>query len=271
MFSAFADGREERDLPLSLHHVAWFWCPRISGILLKLPLQCAGIWSVRGGSWAGCGALQRWNWTLRDILISWYLCGPRKFRSFLLIKCFYYISQTENVSTINKWATRYQNNRDSILVSWLSLLYCPVQMDKRKDPSSVDIKNILLDMRKYRMGLIQTPDQLRFSYMAVLEGAKHIMGDSTVQVPARHTHKHFIKLKPVKARGRHVDECLTEIQYHKHIMNLRLFHVSWWVSLCLSNWREKNTKVLFKPHQQSLVTKLMLVEWTNMNITLRLR
>lgn len=37
-------------------------------------------------------------------------------------------------------------------------------------------------MRKYRMGLIQTPDQLRFSYMAVLEGAKHIRGDSP-QVP----------------------------------------------------------------------------------------
>lgn len=64
-------------------------------------------------------------------------------------------------------------------------------MDKRKDPSSVDIKSILLNMRKYRMGLIQTPDQLRFSYMAVLEGAKFIMGDSSVQVavPDRNTKK----------------------------------------------------------------------------------
>ncbi|XP_053468921.1 tyrosine-protein phosphatase non-receptor type 2 isoform X2 [Ictalurus furcatus] len=58
---------------------------------------------------------------------------------------------------------------------------CLVLMDKRKDPSSVDIKKVLLDMRRYRMGLIQTPDQLRFSYMAVLEGAKCIMGDSSVQ------------------------------------------------------------------------------------------
>ncbi|XP_026203310.1 tyrosine-protein phosphatase non-receptor type 2b isoform X1 [Anabas testudineus] len=58
---------------------------------------------------------------------------------------------------------------------------CLVLMDKRKDPSSVDIKSILLDMRKYRMGLIQTHDQLRFSYMAVFEGAKYIMGDSSVQ------------------------------------------------------------------------------------------
>lgn len=55
-------------------------------------------------------------------------------------------------------------------------------MEKREDPLSVDIKQVLLNMRKYRMGLIQTPDQLRFSYMAVIEGAKYIMGDSTIQV-----------------------------------------------------------------------------------------
>ncbi|XP_045567304.1 tyrosine-protein phosphatase non-receptor type 1 isoform X2 [Salmo salar] len=55
------------------------------------------------------------------------------------------------------------------------------EMDKRKDPSSVDIQKVLLDMREYRMGLIQTPDQLRFSYRAVLEGAKSIMGDCSVQ------------------------------------------------------------------------------------------
>ncbi|XP_062915798.1 tyrosine-protein phosphatase non-receptor type 2 isoform X3 [Mobula hypostoma] len=58
---------------------------------------------------------------------------------------------------------------------------CLVLMEKCKDPSSVDIREVLLEMRKYRMGLIQTPDQLRFSYMAVIEGAKYIMGDSSVQ------------------------------------------------------------------------------------------
>ncbi|TRY84949.1 hypothetical protein DNTS_019027, partial [Danionella cerebrum] len=59
---------------------------------------------------------------------------------------------------------------------------CLVLMDKRKDPSSVDIQKVLLDMREYRMGLIQTPDQLRFSYMAVMEGAKTILG-GTLQRP----------------------------------------------------------------------------------------
>ncbi|XP_036395005.1 tyrosine-protein phosphatase non-receptor type 2-like [Megalops cyprinoides] len=58
---------------------------------------------------------------------------------------------------------------------------CLVLMEKRKDPSTVDIQQVLLDMRKYRMGLIQTPDQLRFSYMAVIEGAKCIMGDDSMQ------------------------------------------------------------------------------------------
>ncbi|XP_072316227.1 tyrosine-protein phosphatase non-receptor type 2a [Eucyclogobius newberryi] len=52
---------------------------------------------------------------------------------------------------------------------------CLVLMDKRQDPSSVDIQKVLLDMREYRMGLIQTTDQLRFSYMAVIEGAKLIL------------------------------------------------------------------------------------------------
>ncbi|XP_044151657.1 tyrosine-protein phosphatase non-receptor type 2 [Bufo gargarizans] len=52
---------------------------------------------------------------------------------------------------------------------------CLVLIEKRRDPSTVDIKKVLLDMRRYRMGLIQTPGQLRFSYMAVIEGTKSLM------------------------------------------------------------------------------------------------
>ncbi|KAK7930684.1 hypothetical protein WMY93_007079 [Mugilogobius chulae] len=37
------------------------------------------------------------------------------------------------------------------------------------------------NMREYRMGLIQTADQLRFSYMAVIEGAKLILPNSFTQ------------------------------------------------------------------------------------------
>ncbi|KAG7475233.1 tyrosine-protein phosphatase non-receptor type 2 [Solea senegalensis] len=68
---------------------------------------------------------------------------------------------------------------------------CLVLIDKRKNPSSVDIQKVLLDMREYRMGLIQTPDQLRFSYMAVIEGAKLILTDNT----ATQQNKHLLENK----------------------------------------------------------------------------
>ncbi|XP_060056622.1 tyrosine-protein phosphatase non-receptor type 2 isoform X4 [Erinaceus europaeus] len=45
----------------------------------------------------------------------------------------------------------------------------------------INIKQLLLNMRKYRMGLIQTPDQLRFSYMTIIEGAKFIKGGPSIQ------------------------------------------------------------------------------------------
>ncbi|KAM9851446.1 tyrosine-protein phosphatase non-receptor type 2a isoform 2-T3 [Aulostomus maculatus] len=62
---------------------------------------------------------------------------------------------------------------------------CLILMRKRKDPSSVDIQKVLLDMREYRMGLIQTADQLRFSYMAIIEGARLILSDSPAQIYQR--------------------------------------------------------------------------------------
>ncbi|XP_077064813.1 tyrosine-protein phosphatase non-receptor type 2a [Siphateles boraxobius] len=68
---------------------------------------------------------------------------------------------------------------------------CLVLMDKRKDPLSVDIQKVLLDMREYRMGLIQTPDQLRFSYMAVIEGAKSILKETTQQVSSTKRHEEW--------------------------------------------------------------------------------
>ncbi|KOC63138.1 Tyrosine-protein phosphatase non-receptor type 1 [Habropoda laboriosa] len=40
--------------------------------------------------------------------------------------------------------------------------------------NSVNVRDVLVEMRKRRMGLIQTPDQLRFSYAAIIEGAKQL-------------------------------------------------------------------------------------------------
>ncbi|CAH1268882.1 PTPN1 [Branchiostoma lanceolatum] len=56
---------------------------------------------------------------------------------------------------------------------------CLVLLEKTRDLDSLNIRRLLLDMRQYRMGLIQTPDQLRFSYLAVIEGARTVLGMNT--------------------------------------------------------------------------------------------
>ncbi|XP_043248342.1 tyrosine-protein phosphatase non-receptor type 1 isoform X1 [Colletes gigas] len=40
--------------------------------------------------------------------------------------------------------------------------------------NSVNVRDVLIEMRRSRMGLIQTPDQLKFSYAAIIEGAKQL-------------------------------------------------------------------------------------------------
>lgn len=41
----------------------------------------------------------------------------------------------------------------------------------------VSVQEVLLELRKYRMGLIQTHDQLTFSYEAIIEGMKRMNND----------------------------------------------------------------------------------------------
>ncbi|KAI1285399.1 Tyrosine-protein phosphatase non-receptor type 1 [Halotydeus destructor] len=50
-----------------------------------------------------------------------------------------------------------------------------VLIEKRGPSAKVDCRQMLLEMRRCRRGLIQTPDQLRFSYLAILEGSKHLL------------------------------------------------------------------------------------------------
>ncbi|XP_069692540.1 tyrosine-protein phosphatase non-receptor type 2-like isoform X3 [Periplaneta americana] len=45
---------------------------------------------------------------------------------------------------------------------------------------SVNVREVLLEMRRYRMGLIQTPDQLRFSYWAIIEGSNKYINGSNI-------------------------------------------------------------------------------------------
>ena len=52
------------------------------------------------------------------------------------------------------------------------------QIENNRTTDGLDVRQVLMDMRSYRMGLIQTPDQLRFSYLAIIEGAKRVLSRS---------------------------------------------------------------------------------------------
>lgn len=47
-----------------------------------------------------------------------------------------------------------------------------VQMDVETE-ETVSVSDVLSELRSYRMGLIQTPDQLYFSYRAIIDGVKY--------------------------------------------------------------------------------------------------
>lgn len=53
---------------------------------------------------------------------------------------------------------------------------CLVLIDKEGE-NRVSVQDVLLELRKYRMGLIQTHDQLTFSYEAIVEGMKRMNND----------------------------------------------------------------------------------------------
>lgn len=55
---------------------------------------------------------------------------------------------------------------------------CLVLIKQAGTVEGLDVIQVLMDMRQYRMGLIQTYDQLRFSYLAIIEGAKKILSSN---------------------------------------------------------------------------------------------
>lgn len=50
----------------------------------------------------------------------------------------------------------------------------------------VNITDLLLEIRQYRVGLIQTPDQLRFTYLAILEGVRVMMPEIYKRAVSHH-------------------------------------------------------------------------------------
>ena len=67
----------------------------------------------------------------------------------------------------------------SLTIPKIVIFFSFVQIEKSGDLNCVDVKSVLINMRSYRMGLIQTPDQLRFSYIAIIEGGKRILSGSS--------------------------------------------------------------------------------------------
>lgn len=54
-------------------------------------------------------------------------------------------------------------------------LHSHPQIEKQGSMAGVNVQQLLMDMRQQRMGLIQTHEQLKFSYEAIIEGAKRIL------------------------------------------------------------------------------------------------
>lgn len=62
------------------------------------------------------------------------------------------------------------------------------QVEHVGDLNQIDIKAMLLEIRQYRVGLIQTPDQLRFTYLAILEGVRVLMPEIYQREKNHHFH-----------------------------------------------------------------------------------
>ncbi|GFS16115.1 tyrosine-protein phosphatase non-receptor type [Elysia marginata] len=58
---------------------------------------------------------------------------------------------------------------------------CLMVVEKKNSLQAINVREALIRMRSYRMGLIQTADQLRFSYLAILQGAHTILEGSGLE------------------------------------------------------------------------------------------
>lgn len=58
------------------------------------------------------------------------------------------------------------------------LVDCSLVLIDKEGENKVSVQNVLLELRQFRMGLIQTVDQLYFSYQAILEGMKRMNNSS---------------------------------------------------------------------------------------------
>lgn len=62
------------------------------------------------------------------------------------------------------------------------LVDCSLVLIDKEGENKVSVQDILLELRKYRMGLIQTYDQLTFSYEAIIEGMRRMNNDTFIEL-----------------------------------------------------------------------------------------
>jgi Protein-tyrosine phosphatase len=137
-----------KNLSFSRLLVAGFRCPELANCFLAVPEAGARLRSARRERWTGCHPLQVANLidsekkSLKDgnYFVIIFSAGIGRSGTFCLVDC------------------------------------CLVLIDKEGE-NRVSVQDVLLELRKYRMGLIQTHDQLTFSYEAIIEGMKRMNND----------------------------------------------------------------------------------------------
>ena len=68
-----------------------------------------------------------------------------------------------------------------LLLSFFIFLQC----EDKNSPNSLDIGKILLSLRQHRIGLVQTPQQYRFSYLAIITGLHRLFPSLFTEVTRR--------------------------------------------------------------------------------------
>ena len=73
-------------------------------------------------------------------------------------------------------ASRWWLSLSSTFLSpyWLHRLVARLQAEDKGSGETVNLRATLIEMRRFRMGLIQTPEQLRFAYVALVEALKRM-------------------------------------------------------------------------------------------------
>ena len=82
---------------------------------------------------------------------------------------------SNNIDSLCMFCMYFEHVVNTKNLSEISFL---IQIEKHKNMNCIDVREILMDMRQYRMGLIQTADQLRFSYQAIIQGGHAILNQS---------------------------------------------------------------------------------------------